>query len=92
MDNFLIPLFSILFTIAFYPALMLYVVIIAGAGVFTWVILATMLSPIVALWYIVVRKRMLNYFLLLLDSKPRVWDIDKALGEYQEILGKDGEN
>jgi membrane protein implicated in regulation of membrane protease activity len=86
MDNFLIPLFSILFTIAFYPVLMLYVVIIAQVGVFSWLILAVMFSPIAALWYVVVRKRVLNYLSLLLDNKPRVWDIDKALDEYQEML------
>jgi len=88
MDNFLIPLFCVLFSIIFYPVLMLYVALVVGAGVFTWLILAAMLSPYVALWYIVVRRRMLNYLKLLLDNKPRVWDIEKALAEYEELLKK----
>jgi len=91
MDSFLIPLFSVLFAIIFYPILMLYIALVAGAGMFTWLILAAMLSPYVALWYYVANKRMLNYLKLLVDSKPHVWDIDKALAEYEELLKKKGE-
>jgi hypothetical protein len=88
MDSFLIPLFSVLFSIMFYPVLMIYVALIAGAGVFTWLILAAMFSPYVALWYYVLRKRMLNYLKLLLDGKSHVWDVSKTVDEYVELLRK----
>lgn len=92
MNSFLIPLFSVLFSIVLYPFLMFYVALVAGAGVFTWLILATMFSPYVALWYYVVNKRMLNYLKLLLDSKPHVWNINKTLAEYEELLKKKRED
>lgn len=92
MDNFLIPLFSILFAIIFYPVLMICVALVAGAGVFTWLIFAVMLSPYVALWYYVVRKRVLNYLSLFLDDTPHVWDIEKSLDEYEELLKKEGKS
>ena len=90
LKNFLIPLFSILATILFYPVLMIYVALIADAGVFTWLIFAGMLSPYIALWYYIVKKRMLNYFKFLLDNKPQEWNIEKTFAEYQEILKKQG--
>ena len=92
MDNFLIPLFSILMVMFFYPWLMIYIAVVAGAGVFTWFILAAMLSPIVALWYYVVNKRMLNYLKVLLDNELHVWDISKTLAEYEELLKKKQED
>ena len=92
MDNFLIPLFSILMVMFFYPWLMIYVAVVAGADVFTWFILAAMLSPIVALWYYVVNKRMLNYLKVLLDNELHVWDISKTLAEYEELLKKKQED
>jgi len=89
MDSFLIPLFSVLAVILFYPALMVYVALVAGVGIFTWLMFAVMLSPYFALWYYVVRKRMLNYLKFLLDNEPHVWDISKTLAEYEELLKKD---
>ena len=57
MDNFLVPLFSALISIIVYPMLMLYVALIAGAGVVTWLILIIMASPYVVLWLDIVGKR-----------------------------------
>jgi len=88
MDSFLIPLFSVLFSIILYPFLILYIIVIAGVGIFTWLILAAMLSPYVALWYYVVRRRMLSELKVLFDSKPHVWNIEKALAEYEDLLKK----
>lgn len=88
MDSFLIPLFSILFAILFYPVLMVYVILVAGVGIFMWLILALMLSPYVVLWYYVVNKRMLNYIEFLFDNKPHVWDIERTFAEYEELLKK----
>ena len=88
MDNFLIPLFSAIATVAFYPVLMIYVALIADAGVFTSLIFAVMLSPYIALWYYVLRRRMLSYLKYLMDNKPHEWNIEKAIAEYQELLEK----
>jgi uncharacterized membrane protein YfbV (UPF0208 family) len=89
MDSFLIPLFCILAVILFYPALTIYVAMALNLGAFAWLTVATMLSPYVALWYYVVRKRVLSYIKLLMDNKPRVWDIEKTLAEYKDLLKKD---
>ena len=91
-SGFLIPLFCILAVMVFYPPLIIYLCIIANAGVFTWLILGAMLSPIVALWYYVVRKRMLSYMKVLLESKPYAWDVEKTLAEYEELLKKKRED
>lgn len=88
MDSFLIPLFSVLFTIALYPIFMIYVALFAGLGVFTYLLFAVMFSPFVVLLYYVVRKRALNSLKLLLDGKFRVWDVSKSLDEYIELLRK----
>jgi hypothetical protein len=71
---------------------MLFIALVLGAGVFTWFIFAVMLSPYVGLWYYVVKKRMTNYFKLLLDQKPHEWDINKTLAEYKELLKKKPKN
>ena len=92
MDSFLIPLFSVLAVIVFYPVLMVYVALVAGIGIFTWLIFVAMLSPYLALWYYVVRRRTLNYLKVLLDNKSHVWDIDKALREYMFLLKKKKDN
>jgi hypothetical protein len=47
-----------------------------------------MLSPYILLWYIVVKKRMLNHLKLLLENKPREWDIEKSLEEYLKLVKK----
>jgi len=88
MDSFLIPLFCVLFSIAFYPILMICVALAVSAGIYTWLIFAVMLSPYFALWYFVLKRRMLNYFKLLLESKPYEWNVEKALAEYVELLDK----
>jgi hypothetical protein len=88
MDSFLIPLFCILAVILFYPALTVYLAIALNLGVSAWLIVGVMLSPYFALWYIVVKRRMLSYIKLLMDNKPRVWDIEKTLAEYEELLKK----
>jgi len=88
MDNFLIPLFSAIATVAFYPVLMIYVALIAGAGVFTWLIFTVMFTPFIVSWYYILRKRTLFYLKYLLDNRPHEWNIDKAIAEYQELLEK----
>jgi hypothetical protein len=71
---------------------MIYVVMVAGVGVFTWLTLALMVSPYIVLWYYVVRRRMLNYIKVLLDNKPHEWDMSKTLAEYEELLKKKPKN
>jgi hypothetical protein len=71
---------------------MLFIALVLGAGVFTWFIFAAMLSPYVGLWYYVVKKRTLNYLKFLLDNEPHVYDREKALAEYEELLKKKRKN
>jgi len=88
MGNFLIPLFYMLAIIALYPLLMIYVALVAQAGFFgTCFIFAVMASPIVALWYYVEKQNMRNDMELLF-AQPHVWDINKSLEEYVELLKK----
>jgi hypothetical protein len=67
---------------------MICVALAVSAGIYTWLIFAVMLSPYFALWYFVLKRRMLNYFKLLLESKPYEWNVEKALAEYVELLDK----
>jgi hypothetical protein len=88
MHSFLIPLFSILAVIAFYPWLIIYLCLLSGLGVFTWLIVFGMLTPIITFWYYITKKRMVNYLRLLMDNEPKPWDMEKALSEYEELLKK----
>lgn len=86
MDNFLLPLFSVLAAILLTGVCIIYVAVVLDLGLFTWVIVMAMLSPYFVLAVKVDKKRMLNYFKVLLDDKTISWDIDKALDEYQQLL------
>lgn len=85
--GFLIPLFSALLLIMFYPVLMLWIGIHMGGSI-VWIIYAVMLSPYVILWYFVIRKRISNYLKLLLNNKPFLWNLEKSLEEYQKLIQK----
>jgi len=85
--GFLIPLFSALLLIMFYPVLMLWIGIHTGSSI-VWIIYAVMLSPYVILWYFVIRKRISNYLKLLLNNKPFLWNLEKSLEEYQKLIQK----
>jgi len=87
-DSFLLTLSSILLSILFYPIFMIYVALLINVGFFTWLVLLLMLSPYILVWYIVVKKRMLNQLKLLLENKPGKWDIEKSLEEYLELIKK----
>jgi len=87
-DSFLLTLSSILLSILLYPIFMIYVALVINVGFFTWLVFLLMLSPYILLWYIVVKKRMLNHLKLLLENKPREWDIEKSLEEYLKLVKK----
>jgi hypothetical protein len=70
---------------------MIYVALVINVGFFTWLVFLLMLSPYILLWYIVVKKRMLNHLKLLLENKPRKWDIEKSLEEYLKLIKKKDE-
>ena len=91
MDGDYYPLFSlitVLLTILFYPAIMVLVALQIQVWYIVYPVWAVMLLPIVVLWYHVVKKRMLNYWKLLLDNKPREWNLEKTVKEYVELLQK----
>lgn len=80
MDNFLIPFFSILFSIAFYPPLMLLLGFVLGLGIFTWLFFGLMLSPYAAVWYYLVTKRER------IQGKSVQVDISRTLDEYEQMI------
>lgn len=50
-----------------------------------WITIITPLVPFTATWYVIMRKRVQNYVALLL-SQGRIWDTDKALADYVELV------
>lgn len=81
-------LFLELSVVALYPLIIVTVVLTLNVGVFSWLIIVCFTSPLVALWYFTVKKRVEAHWRMLLDSKGRVWDIDKTLAEYIAMLKK----
>jgi CBS domain containing-hemolysin-like protein len=86
--------FSTLFFIVFFgmfPLTFAIAIVFTGImlnlGVYTWLYVILMCSPVFALWYRFVTKRMEDY-LKSLDNKPVVWDIEKIVAEYKELLKK----
>jgi hypothetical protein len=67
---------------------MICVALLINVGFFTGLVFLLMLSPYILVWYIVVKKRMLNQLKLLLENKPRKWDIEKSLEEYLKLIKK----
>jgi hypothetical protein len=67
---------------------MFYVVLALNAGMAAWLVFALMLCPYVVSWYVIVRRRVLNYLKILLDNKPFEWNIEKGLAEYKKLLEK----
>jgi hypothetical protein len=78
-----------LFSVIFYPVLMIYVVLALNAGMTAWLVFALMLCPYAFSWYFVVKKRILNYLKILLDNKPFEWNIEKTLTEYEKLVKKE---
>jgi|YelNatPaOPRAMG01_1025707.scaffolds.fasta_scaffold06125_3 hypothetical protein len=71
---------------------MIYVVLALNVGMGAWLVFALMLCPYAFSWYVVVKKRILNYLKILLDNKPFEWNIEKTLTEYEKLLVKKEEN
>jgi hypothetical protein len=88
----LVKLYLELFYLLFYPALIIVICILGNFGVYSWLVISLFLAPPTLAWFIVVRRRILNYLRLLLDNKPKPWNIEKAIVEYKKLLGKDKHN
>jgi hypothetical protein len=68
---------------------MIYVVLALNAGMAAWLVFALMLCPYAVSWYVIVKKRILNYLKILLDNKPFEWNIEKTLTEYEKLVKKE---
>ena len=68
----------------------MFVIVFSGLGVYNWFLIAGLLTPPTVLWYVVARKRAINYLKLLLSHSWK-WDLDKAVDEYVKIFKKDYE-
>jgi hypothetical protein len=88
----LVKLYLELFYLLFYPALIIIVCVLGNFGVYSWLVIGLFLAPQTLAWFIVVRRRILNYLRLILDNKPKPWNIEKALEEYKRLLDKNMTN
>jgi len=70
----------------FYPPLIILIAIYLNVGLLSWLVIGLFLTPPTIVSYYVVKRRVENYFKLLLDVKPKEWDICKTLSEYEELL------
>jgi hypothetical protein len=84
----LLKLYGEILYVWFYPTMILLIVIRLQLGVLSWLVIGAFLAPPTVVWYVVVRRRIIKYLKLLLDSKPRPWDIEKAVREYKALLEK----
>jgi hypothetical protein len=85
----LLKLYGEIFYIGFYPIMVLMLVIRLQLGVLSWLVIGAFLAPPTVVWYVVVRRRIIKYLKILLDNKPRPWDIEKAVREYKALLEKE---
>jgi hypothetical protein len=88
----LVKLYLELFYLLFYPALIIIVCVLGNFGVYSWLVIGLFLAPQTLAWFIVVRRRILNYLRLLLDNKPKPWNIEKAVEQYKRLLVKNVPN
>jgi len=88
MDNLLLPLFLCALLLLLYPILVVFLAVTLNLGAYAWLVVAGMLSPFAVTWYTIERERLINYLKLLLDNKPREWNIEKTIEEYKQLLKK----
>jgi hypothetical protein len=69
--------------ISMYPFVMLYVAYLLNVN--PWITIILPLAPIVAVWYYIVRKRIINYVYSLLKSQ-KIRDTEEVIKEYLDLL------
>jgi len=82
----LLKLYMELFYLAFYPVLIVVLVLYLNLGIFSWLFIGLFLTLPTAAWYIILKRRALNYLRMLLDSNPRPWNIEETVNEFIELL------
>ena len=83
-----IKLFAEAAYLLFYPCTIIIVVLHLRLGVLSWLIIAGFLTPPTIAWYIIMSRRFKRYLKVLMDNKPRVWNVKKLVKEYLELLKK----
>ena len=84
----LLKLFGQIVFLIFYPSLTVFITLYLRLGALSWLVLVVCLTPPTLAWYLIMKKRMDNYFALLMDNKNREWNISKSIKEYLELLKK----
>lgn len=85
---YLLKLYLQLIYIALYPIFIISVALFVNVSYLFYPIIIGLCVPPTVVWYIIVHRRMVNYINLLLDSKPKEWNISRLVQEYLK-LGKD---
>jgi len=79
---------TVLLFLAILPSFLLWEILVVNPlGVWTWVILGVTISPFIACFYIVMRKRAVKFWNQIF-AKPKEWNIDKTLNEYEALIKK----
>lgn len=88
--GFLETVTYLLFTLTF-PGIIVFGMMYIAAiydGFIAWAFGLALLTPIIAVWYWKMERRIRNYVDLLRGQGKFKWNIDKAVSEYQQILAE----
>jgi len=83
------PIFELilcLLLITVYPMFILYAAL-TFCGIYSWAVIAVMVSPVAAVWYKVVKERISIWREFLL-GKPFKWNLEQTIDEYVELMKK----
>lgn len=72
----------------FYPCTIILVTLYLHLGILSWLVIIGFLAPPTIAWYIIMSRRFKRYLRVLMDNKPRVWNVKKRIEEYIELLKK----
>lgn len=81
---------SLLCSLFLYPIFLIVITIVLplNVGVYSWLVIAASLAPPTLLLYYALKKRIENYFAMLLKGQAGNWDVDKLFEEYMRLLEK----
>ena len=85
--GYLFPLFVIIALFALYFGLMAWLAVLIGHWLWSWGIIATMLTPFFTLFIKAQRDNIKRWWKATFD-KPFAWNIEKTMTEYLDLLEK----
>lgn len=87
-ENLLELYLSVFYTMA-YPPFIVLLIIYLNIGIWGWAVFALFLTPPTVAWYIIMKRRVINFLKLLMETKPKRWDIKTAVEEYIALLNQE---